>query len=406
MTKIYDLSGKTITVGVSGSISAYKSCELIRLFVKSGANVQVCATEDSLKFVNTASYYGLTKNRAVTSLFDSDLSAGPHITLGQRSDLLVIAPATGNIISKIACGIADDALSSTALAATCRRAICPAMNTNMFSNPSTQTSLETLMSRDWHVVNGKPGEMACGTSGEGRLAEVDTIYKKCVKILTDKPFRFGELMGKRVLITSGPTQEDFDPVRYISNKSSGKMGAALSSAFKEAGAKVCVVSGPVGVTYNADEVVSVTSAREMKKEVLKRTSDYDIIICCAAVCDFRPKFKKNKKIKKGKNKSITLKLKKNPDILKTVSKLKRKDQIVVGFAAETNHFIRYGKQKLKSKKCDMIVANKVGTNINFGKHKAKAAIITKSGVKRLGNVSKREIGREIARLLSRKLTKI
>lgn len=400
MTKIYDLSGKRVTIGVTGSISAYKSCELIRLFVKSGADVQVVTTDDSLKFVNVATYYGLTKNKPITTLFDSDLSAGPHITLGQHSDIFIVAPASGNTISKIAHGIADDALSSTALAATCARVVCPAMNTHMFNNPATKKSLEMLEAYGWHVINGEPGEMACGTRGEGRLAEVDTIYKKCVKILADKPFRFGKLKNKRVLITSGPTQEDIDPVRYISNKSSGKMGAALATSFKEAGAQVCVVTGPVNVTYDADEVINVLSAREMCSEVVKRATDYDIIVCCAAVCDFKVLKKKRKKIKKGKKATFSLKLKKTPDVLKCVSKHKKKDQIVVGFAAETDHYIKYGKQKLKSKKCDIVVANKVGKHENFGKDAAKAAIITKSGVKKLGNVSKDNIALNIVKAIN------
>lgn len=397
MTKLYDLSGKRVTIGVTGSISAYKSCELIRLFVKSGADVQVVATEDSLKFVNVASYYGLTKNKPITTLFDSDLSAGPHITLGQHSDIFVVAPASGNAISKIAHGIADDALSSTALAATCERVVCPAMNTHMFNNPATKKSIEILEAFGWHVINGEPGEMACGTTGEGRLADVSAIYKKCVKILKNKPFQFGKLKNKRVLITSGPTQEDIDPVRYISNKSSGKMGAALATAFKEAGAHVCVVTGPVNVTYDADEVVGVLSASEMRTEVVRRMTDYDIIVCCAAVCDFKAFQKAHKKIKKGKKTTLSLKLKKTPDILKYVSRYKNKDQIVVGFAAETDHYIKYGKQKLKSKKCDMIVANKVGKRENFGKDAAKAAIITKSRVKKLGNVSKDNIALNIVK---------
>ena len=397
MTKIYDLSGKRVTIGVTGSISAYKSCELIRLFVKSGADVQVVTTDDSLKFVNVASYYGLTKNKPITTLFDSDLSAGPHITLGQHSDIFVIAPASGNTISKIAHGIADDALSATALAATCACVVCPAMNTHMFNNPATKKSLDILKASGWHVINGEPGEMACGTTGEGRLADVSVIYKKCVKILKNKPFRFGKLKNKRVLITSGPTQEDIDPVRYISNKSSGKMGAALASAFKEAGAHVCVVSGPVNVIYDADEIAGVLSASEMRKEVARRMTDYDLIVCCAAVCDFKAYEKAHKKIKKGKKTTLSLKLKKTPDILKTVTRLKRKDQIVVGFAAETDHYIKYGKQKLKSKKCDMIVANKVGKRENFGKDTAKAAVITRSGTNKLGKCKKTEIAIDVVK---------
>jgi phosphopantothenoylcysteine decarboxylase/phosphopantothenate--cysteine ligase len=349
---------KHILLGVTGGIAAYKAVELLRLLKKAGADVTVIMTESAKKFVGLTTFEVLSENPVLSDLyFDTDASV-KHIELAQKADLAVIAPATANTIAKLAVGLADNALTTTLLAVTCPVMVCPSMNTDMYQNIRVQRNLDILEKDGWNILDPDSGVLACKTTGAGRLPEPWFIFDRMEALLTKK-----DLNGKRVLISAGPTVEAIDPVRYVSNHSSGKMGYALAKAAEKRGALVTLVSGPVhletpvGVTR-----IPVESCEEMAAQMMANLPDADIIIKVAAVADYKPVDPKTGKIKKKEGQAgLTLNMVENPDILKLIGEKKTKNQFLVGFAAETEDLEKNAVLKIKKKNLDMIAANLVGS---------------------------------------------
>ncbi|MGD9733009.1 MAG: bifunctional phosphopantothenoylcysteine decarboxylase/phosphopantothenate--cysteine ligase CoaBC [Desulfamplus sp.] len=360
------LKDKTIILGVCGGIAAYKSVELLRLIKKAGADVKVAMTRSAMEFVGETTFRVLSENDVMTALFDFD-STGiinskdasvHHIEWANQADAVVIAPATANMIGKLANGIADDALSTMMMAVTSPVIICPSMNTHMYENRAVQRNLDILEQDGMFILEPGTGELACKTSGAGRLPEPELIFDRLAKIFFPK-----DLKGKKILISAGPTREAIDPVRYISNHSSGKMGYAVAQAAEKRGALVNLVSGPVSIAAPFGvNVIRVESAKQMADAMLDNMKDADIIIKVAAVADYRPLVSHENKIKKHDNPtaSLSIELTENPDILKMVGKKKEKHQFLAGFAAETNNLDAYAVSKMEKKNLDMIVGNIVG----------------------------------------------
>ncbi len=353
MKRIID--GKNIVLGVSGGIAAYKSVELLRLFVKEGANVRVIMTRYAQAFVGALTFKALSGQAVCTDLFENNDDASiRHIDWAEQADAVVIAPATANIIGKLANGIADDALSTFMLAVTCPVILCPSMNTHMFESKAVQRNLEMLRSDGYFIIDPESGILACGTTGPGRLPEPCDILDRTLFCLTPK-----DLKDKKVLVTAGPTREPVDPVRFVSNPSSGKMGFSVARAAEHRGGKVTLVTGPTPLLDpNNVSVIRVGTAKEMAHAVFDNVADCDIIIKAAAVSDYRPKDHAEQKLKKEKN-ELVLSLERTQDILKEIGRNK-KGQILVGFAAETEHLEQHAEQKLAEKNLDIIVGNIVG----------------------------------------------
>lgn len=375
MKRIID--NKNIVLGVSGGIAAYKSVELLRLFVKEGANVRVIMTKNAQWFVGTLTFEALSDQAVCTNLFEkSDDASIRHIDWAEQADAVVIAPATANIIGKLANGIADDALSTFMMAVTCPVILCPSMNTHMFENHAVQRNLETLRSDGYFVIEPESGKLACGTTGPGRLPEPHDIMDRTVFYLTPK-----NLKDKNILVTAGPTREPIDPVRFISNPSSGKMGFAVARAAEYRGGKVTLITGPTTLLDpNNVAVIRVDTAKEMARAVFENMADFDIIIKTAAVSDYRPKDHAEQKLKKKKD-ELVLSLERTQDILKEIGKNK-KEQILVGFAAETERLEQYAEQKLAEKNLDIIVGNIVGQpDSGFGADTNRVTLFYKDGTK-------------------------
>jgi phosphopantothenoylcysteine decarboxylase/phosphopantothenate--cysteine ligase len=368
---------KNIVLGVSGGIAAYKSVELLRLFIKEGANVRVIMTKNAQEFVGPLTFEALSGRAVCTDLFEkSDDASIRHIDWAQQADIAVIAPATANIVGKLANGIADDALSTFMMAVTCPVILCPSMNTHMFESKAVQRNLEILRSDGYFVIDPDSGSLACGTTGPGRLPEPHDILDRTVFYLTPK-----DLKDKKILITAGPTREPIDPVRFISNPSSGKMGFAVARAAEYRGAKVTLITGPTNLLDpNNVAVIRVNTAKEMTLAVLDNFENYDIIIKTAAVSDYRPKDYAEQKLKKD-NDELVLSLERTQDILKEISRIK-KEQVLVGFAAETEHLERHAEQKMAEKKLDIIVGNIVGhPDSGFGADTNTVTLFYKGGTK-------------------------
>jgi len=368
---------KNIVLGVSGGIAAYKSVELLRLFIKEGANVRVIMTKNAQEFVGPLTFEALSGRAVCTDLFEkSDDASIRHIDWAQQADIAVIAPATANIVGKLANGIADDALSTFMMAVTCPVILCPSMNTHMFESKAVQRNLEILRSDGYFVIDPDSGSLACGTTGPGRLPEPHDILDRTVFYLTLK-----DLKDKKILITAGPTREPIDPVRFISNPSSGKMGFAVARAAEYRGAKVTLITGPTNLLDpNNVAVIRVNTAKEMTLAVLDNFENYDIIIKTAAVSDYRPKDYAEQKLKKD-NDELVLSLERTQDILKEISRIK-KEQVLVGFAAETEHLERHAEQKMAEKKLDIIVGNIVGhPDTGFGADTNTVTLFYKGGTK-------------------------
>ena len=345
---------KNVTLGVTGGIAAYKSVELLRLLSKAGARVRVIMTENARWFVGPGTFQALSGQPVCTSVFAEGDAAIRHIEWAQATDLAVIAPATANCVAKLANGIADDALSTYLLAVTAPVVVCPAMNTNMFQHPATQRNLARLQEYGHILIDPDAGQLACGTVGPGRLPEPAFIMEKLAAVMAPK-----DLAGLTVLVTAGPTREAIDPVRFISNPSSGKMGFAVARAACQRGARVHLVSGPVGLPDPMDVAVHrVTSAREMYDRVLELLEKADVVIKTAAVSDYRPVAPEEHKIKKNAER-LTLELEKTRDILRTIGERKG-PRLVVGFAAETRDLKQNAVQKLQAKHLDLIVGNVIG----------------------------------------------
>ena len=350
------LQGKNVLLGVTGGIAAYKSADLASKLIKQHANVDVIMTENATKFITPLTFESITHTRCVTDTFDrGSYYEVEHIALADKADVLVIAPATANCIAKLACGIADDMLTTTALACDCIKMIAPAMNTKMYENPVTQRNIETLRGLGYIILEPGDGFLACGTVGKGRMEEPSTITEAIINEIAHEK----DMNGIKVLVTAGPTMEAIDPVRYITNHSSGKMGYAIAKAAARRGADVILVSGHTNLHKPTNmEYLEVTSAEDMFNEVTKRAAECDIIIKAAAVADYTPVTTADDKIKKADDSDgMSIPLKRTKDILKWLSENKKKGQILCGFSMETKDLLENSRKKLKKKNLDMICAN-------------------------------------------------
>jgi len=350
-------AGKEIVLGICGGIAAYKGVELARLLVKGGATVHVIMTRGACEFVTPLTFQTVTKNPVHTDLFNliSEREIG-HISLADRADLFIIAPATANVVGKIAHGIADDMLTTTVMATSAPVLIAPAMNCAMYNNPIYRENEERLRRHGYRFVDPVVGMLACGWEGEGKFQEPQVIVEESARILGA-----GDYAERRVLVTAGPTIEAIDPVRFISNHSSGKMGYAIARAAWRRGGEVTLVTGPVSLPPPwGVRVIRVESAREMEDAVMREFPSADIVIKAAAVADYRPVERKGEKIKKT-GEGMTIALEQNPDILSRLGRERRPGQVIVGFAAETSSLRENARQKLKAKGADLIVANDVST---------------------------------------------
>ena len=382
------LKGKNILLGVCGGIAAYKAVEILRLLTKAGAVVRVVMTRASQEFVGEATFRVLSESEVCTGLFNTNESSVRHIEWARDADAVLIAPATANILAKMANGLADDALSTMMLAVTSKIMVCPSMNSAMYESLALQRNLDILEQDGVSILEPGSGVLACKTTGTGRLPDPDFIVDRMVKLLTPK-----DCKEKRILITAGPTREAIDPVRYISNHSSGKMGYALAEAAEKRGGEITLVSGPVSLMPPAGvDCLQVTTAQEMKSAVLEQMEDAHIIIKVAAVADYRPVDSKDQKIKKTEYQALHLELKENPDILKALGE-KKTGQFLVGFAAETNDMEQFAQDKMKRKNLDMIVGNLVGVEgSGFGTDTNRVTMFFRDGSKeRCPSMSKLDV---------------
>ena len=366
------LENKTILVGITGGIAAYKICTLIRMYKKAGANVRVVVTPSALNFVTKLTLQTLSNNEVYVENFEQEEYKPGHISLCDEADIFVIAPATANTISKIANGICDNLLLSTACAFKKPFLLAPAMNTGMWENEFVQENLAKLESKGYNILNPESGFLACGTNGTGRMVEVEDIFDKTVEILSQKQI----LKGKRILITAGGTREKIDPVRFITNCSSGKMGLALADCAYQKGADVTLVS-TFAVNKPYKNIVT-ESAQEMEKVIKTELQNQDCVIMAAAVADYRIKEYSENKIKKGSEDDLTLELTKNPDILKEISAMDSNAKIV-GFCAESENLLENAKIKIQKKGCDYLVANDISRkDIGFSSDMNEVYILDKT----------------------------
>lgn len=382
-----------VLLGVTGCIAAYKSCEILRELQKRGVDVEVVMTEKATKFVGVQTFSALSGRAAKVSNFDDQEDAITHIRLAEDCDLFLIAPCTANVLSKIAAGIADDLLTTCALVAHDKLVVAPAMNVHMYESPATQASLETLRSRGVHVLDPDSGYLACGDVGPGRLPDPDAVADAAIKIIQEGGASKSDLFGKKVVVTAGPTKERIDPVRYITNDSSGKMGVAIANAAKRRGAQVTLVLGPVAIEPDPGiDVVPVETSDEMLAAVEGAFGDCDIAIFTAAVCDMKPVNASDHKLKKGIDDEglSVINTENTVDILKTFAS-KKEGRFIVGFAAETDDVVENGRRKLASKGADMIVANEVGPGKTFGKDDSKAWILKADAETELDSMPKTQL---------------
>jgi phosphopantothenoylcysteine decarboxylase/phosphopantothenate--cysteine ligase len=369
------LHNKRVILGITGGIAAYKAVELLRLLTKAGADVHVIMTRSAQEFVTPLTFQTLSANPVHTDLFNliAEQEIG-HISLADRADLFLIAPATANCIGKIAGGIADDMLGTTVMATKAPVLIAPAMNVNMFTNPIYRMNERKLRRLGYLFVAPEKGALACGWEGEGKLAAPEVIFEAALAALTAK-----DLTGQTIMVTAGPTREELDPVRYISNHSSGKMGYAIARAASRRGARVILVSGPVNLPPPpCVELVAVGSAEEMRGAVMGRVDECDVVIKAAAVADYRPLERTARKVKKQAD-ELTLRLTRNPDILAELGSREERP-FLVGFAAETNNMQAYATRKLREKNLDMIVANDVSqSDAGFNVETNRALLLFRDG---------------------------
>jgi len=395
------LANKHILLCVTGGIAAYKAAEIIRLFKTSGANIRVLMTEAAQEFITPLTMQALSGNQVHTDLLDTKAEAAMgHIELAKWSDIILIAPCSANSIARLASGKGDDLMTAVCLAAECKIYFAPAMNQAMWSDSRTQENFKKLINNNFISIGPDSGEQACGDEGFGRMSEPQQIINQIAS-----SFSQGLLAGKKILITAGPTREKIDPVRYISNRSSGKMGFSIAEAARDAGGLVSIISGPVSLeTPNEVDRINVESADEMLKEVDKAINNFDLFISTAAVSDFKPEEYENQKIKKQKKgNNLNLELTKNQDILKSVSENKG-DLKVIGFAAETQNIIENAKKKLKEKNLDLIIANDVSDDsIGFDSDENEVYLITKKIEKKISKVSKKKLSRNIIEFIAENL---
>jgi phosphopantothenoylcysteine decarboxylase/phosphopantothenate--cysteine ligase len=402
------LENKTVVLGVTGSIAAYKAANLASMLKKEGADVHVIMTKNAINFINPITFETLTGNKCLTDTFDRNFEFSvEHVSLAKRADIIAIAPASADIIAKCSHGIADDMLTTTVLASTCPKLIVPAMNTRMYENSITQENLEHLKKHGFAIMTPESGYLACGDSGKGRFPKEELILEE---ILYHCAFE-KDLSGKKVLITAGPTREALDPVRFITNYSTGKMGYALAKAAMLRGADVSLVSGPVNIQAPSHiNLIRISNAKELFEQTTKRASDADIVIATAAVADYRPQTIADNKIRKEdifkdntnsinssnntnsistKDNTITLTLERTEDTLSWIGQHKKSDQILCGFAMETEDLEAHAKDKLDRKNLDLICANNVKVEgAGFGVDTNVITVITKDGIDHLPLMSK------------------
>lgn len=381
------LKDKKIVLGVTGGIAVYKACDLVSRLKKRGAQVRVVMTENAMKFVPKLTFATLSGNPVMSDTFQ-ERSELEHISLAKWADAFVVAPATANTIAKLANGIGDDLLSTTALAMTAPLIIAPAMNANMWRHPATQANMETVIARGAHIVGPESGHLACGDDDIGRMSDPEKIAQAIDAVLTPR----SDFAGKRVMVTAGPTVERIDPVRFITNRSTGKMGYAIAEAARDRGAEVVLVSGPVSLKAPLGiEAVSVESSAQLCENVLSRGEWADVVIQAAAPADFTPETVADKKIKKTGD-DMVLRLVSTTDIAAELGKRKHEGQILVAFAAETNDVIENAQAKLVKKNADLVVANDVSrTDAGFGTDTNLVTLISRTDVRRLPMMSKREV---------------
>ncbi len=381
------LEGKCVVLGVTGGIAAYKACEIVSRLKKLHANVRVVMTEHACRFVQPLTFETLSGNQVAVSAFEHSFEI-EHISLAKAADVLLIAPATANIIGKMAHGIADDLLSTTAMAVTCPVLIAPAMNCAMYKSAALQENLATLKGRGVLTVGPESGHLACGDEDIGRMSEPETIIARVCELLRGQD----DLAGKHVLVTAGPTREMVDPVRFLSNRSSGKMGYAIAEAAARRGARVTLVSGPVALERpQGVETVSITSTLDLYREVTGRAKTADLVIQAAAPADFRPLETAQHKIKKT-GEGMTLQLTPNPDIAAQLGRDKHDGQVLVAFAAETDDLIANARKKLDKKNADMVVANDVTQpGAGFAGDTNRVTLVTRSDARELPLMSKRDV---------------
>lgn len=398
------MKGKRILLGITGGIAAYKAATIASQLYQRGADVRVIMTKSATQFITPLTLQTLSHHQVYTDTFDErDPEVVSHIDLADHADLVLVAPATANIIGKLALGLGDDMLSTTLLATMAPIVMAPAMNVHMYENPIVQKNMRTLREAGVQFIEPGSGQLACGYVGQGRMEEPETILAWVERYFLEQEQK--PLAGKKMLITAGPTVEPLDPVRYFSNYSSGKMGYAIAEQAKKAGAEVVLVSGPVSITPPAGvRVIRVKQAREMLEAVMSELSTSDIIVKSAAVADYRPKVVFDEKIKKNSD-ELVVELEKNPDIAAQVGRVKRPEQILVGFAAETEQVERYAKGKLERKNMDLIVANDVTKpGAGFGTDTNIVTIYDRQGKKiELPQLSKQEVARRIVQVIGERL---
>ena len=380
------LKGKTILLGVTGGIAAYKAAALASALVKQHAAVEVVMTENATKFVTPLTFEQLTGRRVMVDTFDRNFSHQvEHISLATRTDLVMIAPATANVCAKLAHGLADDMLTTTVLACRCPKLIAPAMNTNMYENPVTQDNLEILRRYGWDVIEPASGRLACGAVGKGKMPEPEDLVQHILKYLA-LPH---DLSGRRVLVTAGPTQEALDPVRYLTNHSTGKMGYAIARMAMLRGAEVILISGPTSIEAPPFvQVVPIVSAQDMFQAVAKYAPSCDFIFKAAAVADYTPEFYQDDKIKK-KDSDLSIPLKRTQDILKYLGDNRAPGQVICGFSMETRNMLENSSAKLEKKNVDMICANNLKVaGAGFGVDTNIITVITRNAVTELPLLSK------------------
>ncbi|MDA0804850.1 MAG: bifunctional phosphopantothenoylcysteine decarboxylase/phosphopantothenate--cysteine ligase CoaBC [Proteobacteria bacterium] len=393
------LSNKRILLGITGGIAAYKCAELTRLFIKAGAEVRVVMTQSATEFITPLTLQALSGNRVHLDLLDPEAEAAMgHIELARWADLVLVAPATANSIARIAHGEANDILTTLVLATPAAIAIAPAMNQGMWSDAQTQANIAALAVRGYTLIGPGSGEQACGDVGLGRLSEPDEIVTACAAL-----FDTGALAGRHIVITGGPTREALDPVRYISNHSSGKMAYALATEAAAAGARVTLISGPVTLaTPERVTRVDVVSAQDMLAATLEVVGNSDVFIGVAAVADYRPEQIAEQKIKKAGD-AITLSLVKNPDIIAEVASLTQRPTLVVGFAAETENVVANGQGKLAAKKLDLLFANQATDT--FNSDSVAITAVDAAGVTELAVGNKHVVARKMLQLIAERLNK-
>ena len=377
---------KCIIVGITGGIAVYKICYLVSSLKKQGYDVHVLMSKEAQEFVTPLTFQTLSNNKVITDMFTIDYTPDVHhISLAKKADLFVIAPATANVIAKVANGIADDMLTTTFLASNCKKLIVPAMNTQMLMNPVTQDNIQKCKNYGMHIFESDSGYLACGDVGKGRLPEPDEIEDKIKEVFEEDKF----LEGKHILVTAGPTSEAIDPVRMITNHSTGKMGYALARAARNMGAHVTLVSGTKQIEDIRDvEMVHVTSAQDMAEAVLSRQNDMDCMILAAAVADYTPVSVADNKIHKSEG-EMSIPLKRTQDILKTLGDNKKDGQVLIGFSMETENMVERTTEKLVKKKCDYIVANNLKEKgAGFGTDTNIVTLISKDHEEEFGILSK------------------